>query len=88
MSFLSGLLSSVQVLNPVCEAQALGYGIISTSGTAAALKAAGVDCQVVLKIQEGRPNASDLMKNGEIQMLMITSTGRVAGSVGFGRVRS
>ena len=29
----------------------------------------------MLKIQEGRPNAADLMKNGEISMMVITSTG-------------
>lgn len=55
--------------------QELGYGIIATTGTAATLEKAGVKCSVVLKIQEGRPNASDLMKNGEIHMMIITSTG-------------
>lgn len=55
--------------------QELGYGIVATRGTAAALQEGGVDAQVVLKIQEGRPNASDLMKNGDISMMFITSTG-------------
>ena len=32
-------------------------------------------CQVVLKIQEGRPNAADLMKNGDMAMMFITSKG-------------
>lgn len=43
-------------------AQKLGFGIVATRGTAAALQKAGVDAQSVLKIQEGRPNAADLMK--------------------------
>lgn len=52
-----------------------GYGIVATTGTAAALTAAGVKCERVLKISEGRPNPADLLKNGEIKMLMITSGG-------------
>lgn len=59
----------------VLSEQDLGYHIIATKGTAAALKAGGVDAEVVLKIQEGRPNATDLMKNGDIAMMFITSTG-------------
>ena len=55
--------------------QELGYNIIATKGTAAALKEGGVEAEVVLKIQECRPNATDLMKNGEIAMMFITSTG-------------
>jgi len=34
-----------------------------------------VEAEVVLKIQEGRPNATDLMKNGDIAMMFITSAG-------------
>ena len=34
-----------------------------------------MECETVLKIQEGRPNAADLMKNGDIAMMFITSTG-------------
>lgn len=45
------------------------------SGTAKALKEAGVPAATVLKIKEGRPNAGDLMRNGQIQMMIITSTG-------------
>lgn len=53
----------------------IGYKVVATSGTAAALRAGGVECSDVLKIQEGRPNAADLMRNGEIDMMFITSTG-------------
>lgn len=49
-----------------------GWG---TQGTADRLEKAGVSCERVLKIQEGRPNASDLLKNGEIQMLLLTTKG-------------
>lgn len=60
--------------SPVCV-QGLGYSILSTGGTGKHLKANGVDCEVVLKIQEGRPNIGDLVKNGEVAMMLITSTG-------------
>ena len=48
---------------------------MSTGGTGKHLKANGVDCEIVLKIQEGRPNIGDLVKNGDIAMMLITSTG-------------
>ena len=61
---------------PVCAGLVkLGYKIVATVGTAAALRAGGVECADVLKIQEGRPNAADLMRNGEVDLLFITSTG-------------
>lgn len=53
----------------------IGYKVIATSGTATALRAGGVECSDVLKIQEGRPNAADLMRNGEIDMMFITRSG-------------
>lgn len=49
--------------------------MVATRGTCAALREGGVEAQEVLKIQEGRPNASDLMKNGDVSMMFITSTG-------------
>lgn len=50
--------------------------MVATRGTAAHLQKNGVDAEVVLKIQEGRPNASDLLKNKDITMMFITSTGK------------
>jgi carbamoyl-phosphate synthase large subunit len=115
---------------PVARSLAeLGYGIVATSGTAAALRVSsflegergngergggwgggrtlphafslfhrshphtltrplllfspffflpqsgGVPCGTILKIQEGRPNAADMMRNGDIALMLITSTG-------------
>ncbi len=58
------------------DLQGMGYGIVATAGTKAALEAGGMaDVEAVLKIQEGRPNAGDLMVNKDITMLMITTTG-------------
>jgi carbamoyl-phosphate synthase large subunit len=57
------------------ELAGLGYQLVATRGTAAALAANGVPCEKVFKISEGRPNPADLIKNGELVMMMITSGG-------------
>eukprot|EP00897_Mesotaenium_endlicherianum_P006864 jgi/Mesen1/6205/ME000320S05398 len=55
--------------------QQLGFKILATAGTADALEKGGVTVTRVLKLHEGRPHASDLITNGEIQLMMITSAG-------------
>jgi carbamoyl-phosphate synthase large subunit len=53
----------------------LGFRIVATRGTGQVLRANGVDCAIVLKILEGRPNVIDLMKNGEIDLILNTPLG-------------
>ena len=55
----------------------LGFAIYSTSGTAKTLTEGGVNVKRLAKIQEGRPNAVDLIKNGQIQMVINTPGGMV-----------
>ena len=55
----------------------LGFAIFSTSGTAKILTEAGVTVKRLAKISEGRPNASDLIKNGQIQMVINTPGGMI-----------
>ncbi len=55
----------------------LGFGIVATSGTAAALTAGNVEVQKVFKIAEGRPNVLDFVKNGQIQFIINTPSGKV-----------
>ncbi len=55
----------------------LGFEIISTNGTASVLQAAGLKVQQICKLQEGRPNAIDLIKNREIQLIINTPSGQV-----------
>ena len=50
-----------------------GFKLVATKGTQAILEKAGVPCEVVLKISEGRPNIEDSMKNDEIAMAINTS---------------
>ncbi|MEO6969458.1 MAG: carbamoyl-phosphate synthase large subunit [Chthoniobacterales bacterium] len=54
----------------------LGFGIIATSGTADYLAAAGLEITKVFKVAEGRPNVLDLVKNGEIQFIINTPSGK------------
>jgi carbamoyl-phosphate synthase large subunit len=55
----------------------LGFGIVATSGTAAHLSAAGLPVTKVFKIAEGRPNVRDLIKNGLIQFIINTPSGKI-----------
>ncbi|MDO8542512.1 MAG: carbamoyl-phosphate synthase large subunit [Opitutaceae bacterium] len=55
----------------------LGFTLCSTSGTAKTLADAGLVVKKLAKIQEGRPNAVDLIKNGQIQMVINTPGGMI-----------
>ncbi len=50
-----------------------GFKLVATKGTQKVLEEAGIPCQRVLKISEGRPNIEDSMKNDEIAMAINTS---------------
>ncbi|MCP3982630.1 MAG: carbamoyl-phosphate synthase large subunit [bacterium] len=53
----------------------LGFDVVATRGTAEQLQAAGVPCERVYKVLEGRPNVVDMMKNGEIDLILNTPLG-------------
>ncbi len=57
--------------------QDLGFNIYATSGTAATLERNNIKVKKVPKIAEGRPNVIDLMKDGRIQLVINTPTGRI-----------
>ena len=54
---------------------ALGFDLVATSGTAAVLQKAGLKVRRIFKLAEGRPNAVDLLKNREIQLVINTPSG-------------
>jgi carbamoyl-phosphate synthase large subunit len=56
----------------------LGFGLCATEGTADALEKAGYRVRRIHKVNEGRPNAVDLLKNGEIQWVINTPQGKNA----------
>ncbi|MFO1243751.1 MAG: carbamoyl-phosphate synthase large subunit [Ramlibacter sp.] len=51
---------------------AMGFEIVATKGTAAAISAAGVACVTVNKVTEGRPHVVDMIKNNEIALVINT----------------
>jgi carbamoyl-phosphate synthase large subunit len=55
---------------------ALGFELCATGGTARALQEAGLKVQPLFKLAEGRPNVLDLIKNGEVQMVINTPAGK------------
>ena len=55
-----------------------GYKLVATRGTAKAISADGVECAVVNKVMEGRPHIVDMMKNGQIDLIVNTTEGKQA----------
>jgi hypothetical protein len=66
-----------RVLPIAREFVGLNFGIISTGGTAAALAAAGIPVTKVYKLREGRPNVLDRVKNGDINFIINTPSGKI-----------
>jgi carbamoyl-phosphate synthase large subunit len=56
----------------------MGYRLISTRGTAKTLREAGIRVEEIHKLQEGRPNLIDFMKNGEVALVINTPSGKGA----------
>ncbi|HII3789998.1 carbamoyl-phosphate synthase large subunit [Pasteurella multocida] len=57
------------------QLQESGYGLCATLGTAKFLREHGVAVQIINKVREGRPNIVDVIKNGEIAMVINTVSG-------------
>ncbi|WP_417031476.1 ATP-grasp domain-containing protein, partial [Bilophila wadsworthia] len=54
----------------------LGFELLATSGTAGLLAGQGIPSTRVLKVYEGRPNIVDLIKNGEVSLVINTASGK------------
>ncbi len=54
------------------ELAAMGFRLIATKGTAQAIAAAGIACETVNKVTEGRPHIVDMIKNNEIALVINT----------------
>jgi carbamoyl-phosphate synthase large subunit len=55
----------------------MGFRLFATTGTAAYLTGRGIPADPVLKVYEGRPNASDLIVSGAVQLLINTPLGKL-----------
>src|SRR5256884_9990701 len=56
----------------------LGFDLMATIGTAARLREVGLECATVFKVNEGRPNIADHIKQGEIALVINTPLGRTS----------
>ncbi len=55
-----------------------GFDIVATHGTAEALRQAGVECDAINKVREGRPHVVDIIKNDEVNLIVNTTEGKQA----------
>jgi len=55
-----------------------GFDIVATHGTAQKLQEAGVSCRRANKVREGRPHIVDMIKNGEVNLIVNTTEGKQA----------
>jgi carbamoyl-phosphate synthase large subunit len=55
-----------------------GFKLVATRGTASAIDAAGIACNVVNKVMEGRPHIVDMIKNGQVDLIVNTTEGKRA----------
>ena len=53
-----------------------GFNVIATGGTADAIEAAGTKVRRVNKVKEGRPHVVDLVKDGELDLIINTTSGK------------
>jgi len=60
------------------ELAAKGFDLVATSGTGRALQEAGIECKLVNKVYEGRPHIVDMIKNGDVALIINTTEGKKA----------
>src|SRR5690349_23199774 len=56
----------------------MGFRLVATRGTQRRLEAAGLPCDFVYKVNEGRPNIADLVKSKQVDLIINTPLGRVS----------
>ena len=66
----------------------LGFELVATRGSQRELEAAGIPCGRVNKVTEGRPHVVDMLKNGEISLIINTTEGKQATQDSFSIRRS
>ena len=54
----------------------LGFSLVATRGTAETLKKEGIQVAIINKLAEGKPNVGDLIREGKIQLLINTPSGK------------
>jgi carbamoyl-phosphate synthase large subunit len=67
-----------QMISLARELYSLGFKLVATRGTQKRLEAAGLACDFVYKVNEGRPNIADLVRSRKINLIINTPLGRVS----------
>jgi len=75
------------MVEPARRLLALGFKLVATAGTAETLREAGVEIETLRKLREGRPNLLDRLKDGKIQFILNTPSGKGA-RTDEGRIRA
>lgn len=74
--FISVKNSDKEAMVPVAKNLVdMGFEILSTGGTATTLESAGIKVTKVKKIHEGRPNIGDILRDGDLKLMFVTSSG-------------
>jgi len=70
--------TSQEERHPHCRPalQQLGFKLIATRGTAAALQQSGIPVEAVYKVNEGRPHLVDMIKSGKVDLILNTPLGK------------
>jgi carbamoyl-phosphate synthase large subunit len=66
------------VMDLAREFNEMGFKIVATRGTQKRLESAGLPCEFVYKVNEGRPNIADLVKSKEVHLIINTPLGRTS----------
>jgi carbamoyl-phosphate synthase large subunit len=66
------------VMDLAREFHEMGFKIVATRGTQKRIEAAGLPCEFVYKVNEGRPNIADLVKSKEVHLIINTPLGRTS----------
>jgi len=66
------------IVNVAKDLNEIGFELVATSGTAKVIEAAGIECQYINKVGEGRPHIVDMIKNEEIALIVNTTEGSQA----------
>ncbi|HJQ22629.1 MAG TPA: carbamoyl-phosphate synthase large subunit [Blastocatellia bacterium] len=67
-----------EVIELAHQLHEMGFRLVATRGTQRRLAGAGLPCDVVYKVNEGRPNIADLVKSKQIDLIINTPLGRVS----------
>jgi carbamoyl-phosphate synthase large subunit len=76
-----------EVVDLAKRLEEMGYELLATRGTAKRLEEAGIRVERLKKIQEGHPNVVDYMRDGQLQLVMNTPSGKGARTA-EGRIRA